>query len=141
MITTAINGLGNAAPMPGKQAQTIPQQAVSEVGVREARPVRPEGDKVTVSTNAMARAVQAPVLPVEPVPLEEISGQIQEAVQEVMNRATSVKFTVGNESGDVVVSVVNRDSGDLIRQIPPEEIIHLYDTLRELESVLFNETF
>jgi flagellar protein FlaG len=48
-----------------------------------------------------------------------------------------VKFQVDEKSGDVIVQVVNRDTNQVIRQIPPEALVKLHDHLRDLVGVIY----
>ena len=145
MITPAIDGLGKIALLPGTQAQAKPSPAApQDQAPKGAPPAPPPGDMVSVSPDAAHEAArrQPAAQPPEVEPVvdhEEMSSRIREAVEGIMSRATSVRFSVTQENGDVVVSVVNRDSGEVVRQIPPEEVIHLREALKELKGGLVDE--
>ena len=51
------------------------------------------------------------------------------------------KISGGNTSpmiaGDVVVQVIDGDSGKIVRQIPSEEILRLTERLDEMRSLMF----
>ena len=49
-----------------------------------------------------------------------------------------LNFSVEDKTGDVVVKVLDRDSGEVIRQIPPEALEKLREKLKELRGVLFD---
>jgi flagellar protein FlaG len=48
-------------------------------------------------------------------------------------------FQVYEETGDMVVRIFNRETEELIREIPPEELLKLHQKLVELRGVLFDE--
>jgi len=48
-----------------------------------------------------------------------------------------VNFKTNEKTGDLVVQVVDRDTGKIIRQIPPEDLVKLHEKLVELRGVLF----
>lgn len=50
-----------------------------------------------------------------------------------------LSFTIRDTTGEMVVSVLDRETGDVIRQLPPEELLDLRDRLNELRGVLFDK--
>lgn len=69
--------------------------------------------------------------------------QVEEAVEKfesfVKDIQRNLDFSVDDSSGQVVVKVVDGDSGKLIRQIPSEELLRLSERLEDLRSLLFSE--
>ena len=59
---------------------------------------------------------------------EELIGQIK-AITE--NGTYSVQFE-SNDEAELIVKVVDRDTNEVIRQIPPEELLELTKHLKEL---------
>ena len=43
-----------------------------------------------------------------------------------------LRFRVDDATGDTIVSVIDRDTGDVLRQMPPEEILRMRQRLQEL---------
>lgn len=66
--------------------------------------------------------------------LVQPSSDIREAVSEINDFVQSVhrdlSFNMDESSGQTVIKVIDRDSGDLIRQIPSEEVLAIADHLR-----------
>lgn len=52
------------------------------------------------------------------------------------NGAYSVRFEMSKDTNDLVISLVDPKSGDVIRQIPAEEILGLHKTLADLRGNL-----
>jgi len=48
-----------------------------------------------------------------------------------------LSFSVDDSTGDVVVRVIDGESGKIVRQIPSEEILRLTERLDEMHSLLF----
>lgn len=48
-----------------------------------------------------------------------------------------VSFTIDNKSREII-HVYDNETGDLIRQIPPKEMIELVDKLEEIAGIIFN---
>lgn len=52
---------------------------------------------------------------------------------------SDLKFEIVREAEIVVVKIVNKENGEVVRQIPPEEIVKLLTHLNEVLGVLFDE--
>jgi len=64
----------------------------------------------------------------------ELAKEIQRYLSEFH---VNLSFEVSDKTGDVVVKVVNSDTKEVIRQIPPEDLLKVRDKLEELRGVLF----
>ena len=65
---------------------------------------------------------------------EETAAKVQDYLQDLN---ISLNFQVEDKTGQTVVQVVNRDTGEVIRQIPPESLVKARQKLEELRGVLF----
>ncbi|HKU15523.1 MAG TPA: flagellar protein FlaG [Steroidobacteraceae bacterium] len=104
-----------------KPAVTVPVTAQS---------ARPQAER------AAAPVVQAHAPPPPPVDLEKVAQQMESFLKRV-NR--SIEFRVDDTSGRVVCSVRDAETGDLIRQIPNEEVLRLAELAHDETIVLVNE--
>ena len=52
----------------------------------------------------------------------------------MQNISRDLQFTINEDIGRVVVTVVDRTTGDVIRQIPQEEVVRLAERLAEQGS-------
>lgn len=99
-----------------------------------------------VLQNQQLSKVQAEqVLPPQEVTLGDYSEReinlAIEQVQVMMDlRNRSVEFTTDTESGAQVVKVVDSDSGDVIRQIPAEELLSFMRNLTRMLGTFIDET-
>jgi flagellar protein FlaG len=94
----------------------------------------PTGERVPAVDAAQPRQAQKPVAPSEAV--HAVAKQI-EAYLRSNNR--SLEFRVDADTGRTVVSVRDSETGELIRQIPGDEVLRIAQAMRELTSLL-NET-
>ncbi|WP_062569715.1 flagellar protein FlaG [Pseudoalteromonas arabiensis] len=69
--------------------------------------------------------------------LEKMAQQLQDFMGE-MNR--SLQFQVDEESGRDVIKVVDKNSGELIKQYPSEEVLSLVAKLSETAGFLIDQT-
>lgn len=52
-------------------------------------------------------------------------------------RPYAVEFDLQNNGGNVVVRIIDQENGEVIRQIPGEEVLRIADRLDELQGLLF----
>jgi len=68
----------------------------------------------------------APPPPPEPVDIKRAVAQIQSFLQDSKRQ---LRFQFHEGSGRTIITVVNPESGEVIRQIPPEEVMDLANAL------------
>jgi flagellar protein FlaG len=96
--------------------------------VREAPAV--ESSKITNSTKELR---------VEPQSKQAVNEKdVEEAVVKLNDYAQSVnrqlQFSVDEDSGKTIVKVIDAETGETIRDIPPEEILEMQNRLREISE-------
>jgi len=74
--------------------------------------------------------------PTDRVALEHAVSKVKEALQESNSQ---LQIEVDPDLERVVVKILKGDSGEVIRQIPPKEVIDLAKNLSGLKGVLFGE--
>jgi flagellar protein FlaG len=70
-------------------------------------------------------------------PREDLQRELDDTLRNVQ---TSLRFRVDDEADRVVVSVVDRESGDLIYQIPSDAALQIAKRMAELGSGMINES-
>jgi flagellar protein FlaG len=93
------------------------------------------------SRAALAQAesrAASPQTPAERVPLDlaTIAGDLAR-VSATFNRRLS--FSVNEKLGQVVVKVIDAETDKVIKEIPPEELQHVYERIREVIGLLLDE--
>ena len=68
--------------------------------------------------------------------LEERSRIVQ---NEVGSEDVRLSYSVNQPTGEVVVTVIDGQSGKVIREIPPQEVLALAESMREFESIFLNK--
>ncbi len=65
-------------------------------------------------------------------------GQLKQAVKDAnsvfQQTQRNLQFKVDDETNELVVKIVDKESGDVIRQIPSEEMLSLIKRMQELET-------
>jgi len=68
-----------------------------------------------------------------------IFGRRQPLVAPVINgQGIGLKFSVDEETGTRIIQVINVDTGDVVRQIPPQEVIEFMHRLDESKGSLIS---
>lgn len=65
--------------------------------------------------------------------LEKLAEETNDALQRLKSE---IKFCLSKETDDIVVQIVNRETDEVIREIPPEELVELKNKLREINGFL-----
>ena len=73
------------------------------------------------------------------------NAETQKMVAEMQDRIDQMNIsltfsTYGKNKDRIAVVLSNRETGEVIREIPPEEIQKLYAKLSELVGLIFNDT-
>lgn len=67
--------------------------------------------------------------------------ELHQAVRNLNSRltawSTNLRFEIDDETSRVVVQVVDIESGDVVRQIPSEEVLHMSKMLGKLHDLSF----
>ena len=81
----------------------------------------------------------APALSAQDVPQPIERGDLLSAVSEVASHFavanTSLSISVDDQSGSTIIKVTDAETDEVIRQIPPEQIVNLARFLRENSGV------
>lgn len=69
----------------------------------------------------------------------DIKNLVQKLNDSISSLNDSVKFSYSEDAKALVVKVVDSKTGQLIRQIPPEELVKLEASLSESIGIIFNK--
>lgn len=96
---------------------TTPQQGVASV---------PSSQQANASSSATSAQ------PVSSVSADDVKAAVEQMKDFAQVMSRQLQFDVDDDSGRTVVRVLDKDSGDIIRQIPSEEVLALARHMREL---------
>ena len=68
---------------------------------------------------------------------EEIEQTVSEVSDFVQNIQRNLLFSVDDDSGETIIKVTDRETDDVIRQIPSEEVVQLQQYLKDASGILF----
>jgi flagellar protein FlaG len=130
----------SAPPLSTTAAHKAPAASVVPSGPASAQPEQSEQSESSVAKVKL----QAP----EKVDLgfsaKEMRENIQEAIdrlnQQVKANGRDLSFQMDEEINRPIITVRNIETGEVVRQIPSEEIIRMAHSIEEGKGLLFNES-
>lgn len=70
---------------------------------------------------------------------EQLIRNIERAVKALQGPQTTLEVSIHEKTHDIMVKVLNRDTGELIREIPPEKTLDLVAKMMEIAGILVDE--
>ena len=67
--------------------------------------------------------------------MQETASRLNEITQKIQR---NLEFSVNEDSGDVVISVVDRETNEVIRQIPEEHVLAIRENIESLKGILIS---
>lgn len=74
-----------------------------------------------------------------PVSEEQLIKAIDRAIKAAEGTATSLEFSVHDKTKEIMVKVIEKDTGKIIREIPPEKTLDLVAKLWEMAGIMVDE--
>ncbi|MCC6916200.1 flagellar protein FlaG [Nitrosomonas sp.] len=100
-------------------------------------PVQPAMPAARTGEREMAPAVQpaAKTGDIKPEQVKEAVDQIQQFTQTLTQ---NLKFSIDEDTGKMVIKIVDAQTQEVIRQMPSEEAIKIASALGKIQGLLFN---
>ena len=70
-------------------------------------------------------------------PLDDVVSELNNLVRELHRE---LQFSVDDKSGETVIKVVDRETDEVVRQIPSEDVVRLRQRLQEAAGVIFQDS-
>ncbi|SHN67111.1 flagellar protein FlaG [Paenibacillus sp. ov031] len=70
---------------------------------------------------------------------EQLVKTIERAIKSLQGPQTSLEISIHEKTHDIMVKVLNRETGELIREIPPEKTLDLVAKMMEIAGILIDE--
>ncbi|HEA16018.1 hypothetical protein LCGC14_2536880 [marine sediment metagenome] len=131
-ITTLPASVAGDDKQVGQAARSLTERAVDDVKQMDAQNQQKLQQNQYKNNNQDEKAQ-----PLEREQLEQMAQQLQDFMGE-MNR--SLQFKVDEDSGRDVIKVLDKNSGEVIKQYPSEEVLSLVSKLSESAGILIDQT-
>lgn len=129
-----------------------------QVNSRAAAPPQaavPPADPKAAAAPAVAKAEPTPAPKIERVELhqpqrvdlgfraEEMRKNLQEAVsrlnEQLQSKGRDLSFSLDERIDRTIITVKNLQTGEVVRQIPTEEVVRMAHSIEDMKGVLFNK--
>ncbi|MFC3747567.1 flagellar protein FlaG [Paenibacillus sp. GCM10012306] len=70
---------------------------------------------------------------------EQLIRTIERAVRSLQGPQTTLEISIHEKTHDIMVKVLNKDTGELIREVPPEKTLDLVAKMMEIAGILVDE--
>ncbi|WP_019915065.1 flagellar protein FlaG [Paenibacillus sp. HW567] len=112
--------------------QSRPEVATSKESVTPASQVSAIRDTKDMSLKEM-QGVNVSVAE------EQLIRTIERAVKSLQGPQTTLEISIHEKTHDIMVKVLNKDTGELIREVPPEKTLDLVAKMMEIAGILVDE--
>jgi len=121
-----------------------PLEAVGSINVSSIRPVEPDRPPQSPPVSP-PEAVASAKTGRGPEKTENQGALEKDRVKEIADRLNrmghifnrKIRFEVPFDSEDVIVKIIDQETGQIIRQIPPPELVKLATRMEEIYAMIF----
>ncbi|MDC9526661.1 flagellar protein FlaG [Pseudoalteromonas sp. Angola-30] len=134
-VTIASTSLTGEDKQVGQSGATLTQRAVDDVNKTDEQGSQNQLNNQYTQQSSEGNSSQNQQL--EREQLEKVAQQLQEFMGEM---SRSLQFQVDEDSGRDVIKILDKTSGDVIKQYPSEEVLSLVSKLSETAGILIDQT-
>ena len=117
-------------------------QSVGNFGMASPLPAAPpQGNAGGAPVPAAPPEVQLQAPPKQPAPdraqLEQAVKEIKQLVKPMVSN--SLDFSIDDSTGKAIVRITDRETGEMIRQIPSQEMLEIARSLDKMQGMLLRQ--
>jgi len=110
-------------------------------GMRGALPASPAtGVKTDAALAPASKAAEEAKRDTDKPTAEQVAQSLQDINKVMAGFSISVQFQLDPDYKELIVKVVDQDTGKLIRQIPTEEVVEMSKAMDSLKGLLFAQS-
>jgi flagellar protein FlaG len=118
----------------GMESWVMPEQAAREPKAIPPVPESEGGSFNKTDSDSANKQSNSPAV----ISRDQAHDLVKNAQGYLNDLNVGVTFEIHDKTGELIVKVVNRETNQVIRQIPPEALVKLHDNLKDLVGVIFN---
>lgn len=127
-----INDISKIVPLPSLRASPKQQNVQAKELTRLQQTQKTQQSEPEVEKNQQGQTTaQDNLLPVDFGQLKQV---VKEANSTFQQAQRNLQFKVDEDTNEMVVKIVDKESGEVIRQIPSEEMLALIKRMQDLET-------
>ena len=131
-ISTGPIGASNGLP----HRQEINSLTAGGAGVQRAAPAPAKADQVAASVVRQAADAKPEI---DKPSNDQLKQSVDDINKALSSSSISVQFQVDPDYKDLIVKIVDQDSGKLIRQMPTEDVVRISKAMDNLKGLLFSK--
>ena len=131
-ISTGPIGAGNGLP----HRQEINSLTAGGAGAQRAASANAKADQIAASVVRQAADVKPGV---DQPSASQLKQSLEDINKALAGFSISVQFQVDPDYKDLIVRIVDQDSGKLIRQMPTEDVVRISKAMDNLKGLLFSK--
>jgi len=116
------NDMGTIKTVPPTAVQSSPTASIGRTA---------EQAKASPGPTEQAKKVE------QEQPIDDVVSELNNLVRELHRE---LQFSVDDKSGDTIIKVVDRETDEVVRQIPSEEVVRLRQRLQEAAGAIFQDS-
>ena len=104
--------------------------------------VRQQSDTAAKVPSNVKTDIKAPVQSgggEDPVSEKAIKDAVEKVNKAISGSSRSFQYSIHEKTKDIIVKVIDTDSNEVIREIPPRKILDLVASLMEMAGILIDE--
>ena len=70
---------------------------------------------------------------------EQQMRRLESVYKEMMGRETTLDISIHEKTNQIMVKVLNKETGELIREVPPEKIVNLVASMMEMAGIIIDK--
>lgn len=121
----------------------LPIGSTESAGFSRAKsePVTLDSSSAAIASIHSTRELKEAALKGENIPVsdEQLIKAIERAIKSVEGASTSLQFSVHKETKQILVKVLNQETGEIIREIPPEKNLDMLAKIWERAGIIIDE--
>ena len=118
-----------------------PAETLEEIRLSQPRVLVPaERDKTVSSNKSDQDSPKRPASPSESNKTEELIERVSQFNTELANSDVTLKIQVDRETGKNLIKVIDRKTGEVLREIPPEEVVRLEARIEKMIGLFFDRS-
>ena len=98
----------------------------SSISISNSTPAAPVRAQVSAAPVAQATSIQPPT------PVESLSSAVASVNASLAQSGSSLQFKIDRETATAIVTMVDSNTGEVIRQIPSEEVLAITRAVDEM---------
>lgn len=115
-------------------------QLLKEFVGSQPQAAAPPGNSPAAPASVAASLPDTPVRQAAPPDSQQIRQAVEQIKTALPAKANALQFSLDDRTGKTIVTVTDGDTGELIRQIPSEELLEIARAVDKMQGLLLKQS-